>query len=417
MLQALEDGVKGNKWFSLIDKVWNADNLSAAWMKAWANEGSAGVDGQSLKQFTQNLSEQLDRLQQELKTGQYRPQPGLRHWIPKPGSTEKRPLGVPAVRDRIVQGAIRNVIEPIFERHFAQHSYGFRPGRGCKDALRRVDRLLEEGQTWVVDVDLKSYFDTIPQEALMQRVGEYISDGRVMEILWQYLKVGVMDEMKGWEPTEKGTPQGAVISPLLANLYLNPLDHRMAEAGYSMTRYADDFIIQCRSEEQAIEARKEIQRWTTENGLIVHPTKTRIVDANAKGGFDFLGYHFERGMRWPRKKSWDKFREAIRQKTHRTKGQSIQRVIAELRPTLLGWFEYFKHSHPTTFRTVDSWIRGRLRSILRKQQGKKGKARGSDHQRWPNAYFDQLGFYSLVKAREMVLQSLREPTLRESRMR
>jgi RNA-directed DNA polymerase len=283
--------------------------------------------------------------------------------------------------------------------------------------LRRVDRLLEEGQTWVVDVDLKSYFDTIPQEALMQRVSEHISDGRVMEILWQYLKAGVMDEMKGWEPTEKGTPQGAVISPLLANLYLNPLDHQMAEAGYSMTRYADDFIVQCRSEEQAREALKEIQRWTKENGLIVHPTKTRIVDANAKGGFDFLGYHFERGMKWPRKKSWDKFREAIRQKTHRTQGQSVQRVIAELRPTLRGWFEYFKHSHPSTFRTADSWIRGRLRSILRKQQGKKGKGRGSDHQRWPNAYFDQLGFYSLVKAREMVLQSLREPTLLESRMR
>jgi RNA-directed DNA polymerase len=405
MLQALENGVKGGKWFSLIDKVWNADNLSAAWMKAWVNQGSGGVDGQTLKEFTHNLSREVERLRQELKSQQYQPQPGQRHWIHKPGSTEMRPLGVPAVRDRIVQGALRNVIEPIFERHFAEHSYGFRPGRGCKDALRRVDQLLGEGQTWVVDVDFKSYFDTIPQERLMQRVAEHVSDGRVLELLWQYLKVGVMDQMKGWEPTEQGTPQGAVISPLLANVYLNPLDQQMAKAGYSMTRYADDFIVQCRSEEQANQALKDIQQWAKENGLIVHPTKTRIVDATRKGGFDFLGYHFERGMKWPRKKSWDKFRETVRQKTHRNQGQSMKQVVAGLRPTLRGWFEYFKHSHPTTFAIADSWIRGRLRSILRKHQGKRGRGRGSDHQRWPNVYFDQLGLYSLVKARQLALQS------------
>lgn len=405
MLQALENGVKGGKWFSLIDKVWNLDNLSAAWMKAWANQGSAGVDGQSIGQFTGSLSQQLERLHQELKTGQYQPQPVRRHWIPKPGSTEQRPLGIPTVRDRIVQGAIRNVLEPIFERQFAQHSYGFRPGRGCKDALRRVEGLLNEGLTWVVDVDLKSYYDTIPHEGLMQRVAEHISDGRLLELLQQYLKAGVMDGMKGWEPTEQGTPQGAVISPGLANLYLNPLDHRMAKAGYAMTRYADDSIVQCRSEAEAQVALELIVQWTEENGLVVHPTKTRIVDATRKGGFDFLGYHFERGMKWPRKKSLEKLKETIRCQTRRKQGQSIGRVIAGLTPLLRGWFEYFKHSQPSTFSELDSWIRGRLRSILRKHQGKKGRARGSDHQRWPNTYFDQLGFYSLVKARAMVLQS------------
>lgn len=405
MLQALENGVKGGKWFSLIDKVWNLDNLSAAWMKAWVNKGCAGVDGQSIRQFTGNLSQELQRLHRELKEGRYTPQPSRRHWIPKAGSTEQRPLGIPAVRDRIVQGASRNVLEPIFERQFAEHSYGFRPGRGCKDALRRVDGLLHKGMTWVVDVDFKSYFDTIPHQRLMQRVAEHISDGRMLDLLQQYLKAGVMDGMKGWEPTEQGTPQGAVISPLLANLYLNRLDHQMAAAGYAMTRYADDLVVQCRSESEAQAALGCICQWAEENGLTVHPTKTRIVDATRQGGFDFLGYHFERGMKWPRKKSLEKFKEAIRHRTHRKQGQSMAQVIAGLKPVLQGWFEYFKHSQPSTFSRLDGWIRGRLRSILRKHQGKQGRARGRDHQRWPNAYFDQLGFYSLVKARDMALQS------------
>ena len=205
-----------------------------------------------------------------------------------------------------------------------------------------------------------------------------------------------MDGMKGWEPTEQGTPQGAVISPLLAYLYLDPLDQRMAAAGFAMTRYADDFVVQCRSEAQAKAALELIQQWAQDNGLVVHPTKTRIVDATGKGGFDFLGYHFERGMKWPRKKSMDKFKDAIRQRTHRKQGQSIRRVVDALGPILRGWFEYFKHSQPSTFTELDAWIRGRLRSILRKHQGKKGRARGSDHQHWPNAYFDQLGLISLL---------------------
>lgn len=405
MLQALENGVKGGKWFSLIDKVWKEENLGAAWMRAMKNQGSAGVDGQSIRQFTAQLSQQLDRLHQELKTGRYAPQPVKRCWIPKPGSVEKRPLGIPAVRDRIVQGALGNVLEPIFEQVFAEHSYGFRPGRGCKDALRRVDNLLNQGLTWVVDVDLKSYFDTIPHEALMGRVEELISDGRLIELLRQYLKAGVMDGLKGWEPTEQGTPQGAVISPMLANLYLNPLDHLMAVSGYAMTRYADDFIVQCRSQSEAQGALARIEQWAHDNGLIVHPTKTRIVDATQRGGFDFLGYHFERGMKWPRQKSMEKFRESIRRHTRRNQGQSMAQIIAKVNPVMRGWFEYFKHSHCPTFRAVDGWVRGRLRSILRRWQGKRGRSRGSDQQRWPNAYFDQLGFYSLVRARALVLHS------------
>jgi len=398
MLQTLENGVKGGKWFSLIDKVWKQENLAASWLRSLQNGGSAGVDGQSVREFTAQLDWQLDRLEEELKTNSYDPKPVRRCWIPKPGSKEKRPLGIPAVRDRIVQGAVRNVIEPIFEREFAEHSYGFRPGRGCKDALRRVDSLLHESYTWVADVDFRSYFDTIPHDKLMERVRERMSDGRLLDLIERYLKAGVMDGLKGWEPTERGTPQGAVISPLLANLYLNPLDHMMADAGQAMTRYADDLVVQCRSEAQANEALGRIIQWAQANGLTVHLDKTRIVDATQRGGFDFLGYHFERGMKWPRQKSMDKLRDAIRSKTRRTQGQSVSAIIAQINPVLRGWFGYFKHSKPNTFTGIDGWVRMRLRSIQRKNEGKKGRGRGNDQIKWPNAYFERHGYYSLEKA-------------------
>lgn len=398
MLRTLETGVKGGKWFSLIDKVWKKDNLAASWVKARQNGGSAGVDGQGIGQFTGNLNRELDRLHRELREGSYLPRPVRRCWIAKPGSKEKRPLGIPAVRDRIVQGAVRNVLEPIFERGFAEHSYGFRPGRGCKDALRRVDHLLKQGFTWVVDVDLKSYFDTIPHEKLMERVKELISDGRLLALLEKYLTAGVMDGLKGWEPSEQGTPQGAVISPLLANLYLNPLDHQMAAQGCAMTRYADDFVVQCRSEAEAQAALKMIEQWARANGLTVHPAKTRIVDATRKGGFDVLGYHFERGLKWPRQKSMDKLKEKIRTRTRRTEGKSLGEIIARINPALCGWFEYFQHSHWNIFHEVDGWVRMRLRSILRKNEGRRGRGRGADHVKWTNAYFEGHGFFSLEKA-------------------
>ena len=402
MLWALEKGIKGGKWFSLIDKVWKMDNLWDGWISVMINRGSPGVDGQTVRQFNQHVQEGLERLHEELLDGSYQPQPVRRVWIPKMGSKELRPLGVPAVRDRIVESAIRNVIEPIFERIFAEHSYGFRPGRGCKDALRRVDGLLKQGKTWVVDVDLKSYFDTIPQDKLLDRMKEQIADGKLLELLEKYLKAGVLEELKGWQPTEKGTPQGAVISPIMANVYLNPLDHLMAAKGYEMTRYADDFVVQCRTQDEAEAALETIRQWSQENGLTVHPTKTRIVDATQKGGFDFLGYHFEGGMKWPRAKSMDKFRDGIRNKTRRTQGRSMEEIIAEINPQMRGWYGYFQHSHWNIFASVDGWVRARLRNILRKWQGKRGRAKGTDHQKWTNAYFDKLGLFRLERARGLV---------------
>jgi RNA-directed DNA polymerase len=295
-------------------------------------------------------------------------------------------------------------LEPIWEAQFAEQSYGFRPGRGCKDALRRVDELLKAGSTWVVDADLKGYFDSIPHDRLMAEVKRKVADGRVLALLEAYLHAKVMDGLQEWEP-ERGSPQGAVISPLLANLYLDDLDHHMAAAGYQMIRYADDFVILCRSQDEAERALAQVRQWVEGRGLTLHPTKTRLVDANQKGGFDFLGYHFERTMHWPRRKSLDKLKDSVRAKTPRNSGEALEVVIRKLNRTLHGWFQFFQHSYRTTFAPLDGWIRMRLRSILRKRAGRRGRGRGLDHHRWPNAYFAELGLFSLKAAHAAACQS------------
>jgi RNA-directed DNA polymerase len=407
MLEALVKGVKGGVWFSLIDKVFRPGTLYAAWATVKRNGGSAGVDHQGIKDFERDLAGEIERLAEELRTGSYRPRSIRRVYMDKPGSKEKRPLGIPCVRDRVVQAALRLVIEPIFEKEFAPHSYGFRPKRGCKDALREVERLLKAGYSHVVDADLKAYFDTIPHASLMADIGCYIADGRVVGLVEGFLKQDILENMVHWTP-EKGSPQGAVISPLLANLYLHPVDRAMAEAGYEMIRYADDFVILCRSREEAEKALGIVQRLTLERGLTLHPGKTRIVDLTVPGeGFDFLGYHFEKGTRWPRRKSLKKLKAAIRSKTGRSNGRSLAGIIEEVNHTLRGWFEYFKHSNKWTFPSIDSWVRRRIRSILRKRVGLKGISRGHDHQRWPNRFFRDHGLYSLVEAHGTLLQSSR----------
>jgi len=406
MLKALETGVKGNQWFSLIDKVYAEDTLELAWEKVQSNAGGSGVDNMRIGCFAKDCSRRLLALKEQLRQSSYQPSPVKRCWIDKPGTNEKRPLGIPTVSDRIVQTALRMVIEPIFEHTFAEHSYGFRPGRGCKDALRRVQHLLDEGRTWIVDADLKSYFDTIPHEKLMERVGERVADGRVLGLIQSYLKQGVMDGLSWYEAGEEGTPQGAVISPLLANVYLNPFDHLMAAAGFEVVRYADDFVILCRSQEEAQAALAQVQTWVQENGLSLHPQKTRLVDVLQPGGFDFLGYHFERGYRWPRKKSLDRLKEGIRILTPRNSGIALSESIDKLNTKLRGWFGYFKHSHRTTFPQLDGFVRGRLRSILRKRLGKRGRARGNDHRRWPILYFTERGLFSLTQAHVSLLESL-----------
>lgn len=405
MLAALETGLKGSKWYRLIDKVWSPKNLQCALDKVVRNGGSAGVDNQSVGWVKKRQEEVVAGLEKELQESSYRPKAVKRVWIEKPGSKEKRPLGVPTVGDRIVQGALRHVLEPIFERDFAPQSYGFRPGRGCHSAIARVDELLESGYCWVVDLDLKAYFDSIPHERLMDRVGEKVADGRVLELIGSFLKAGVMESARGWQPTESGTPQGAVLSPLLSNIYLNPLDWLMVEEGMEMVRYADDAVILCGSEREAQEALEKVQQWVTEAGLTLHPQKTRIVNASQPGGFDFLGYHFERGKKWPRKKSMGRLKEVIRARTRRNNGKSMKAICASLNPTLKGWYGYFRFSLRTTFSTVDGYIRGRLRSILRRRLGKEGRGRGRDHQHWPNTYFAAMGLVSLTEVHNAKCQS------------
>lgn len=402
MLTALEQGVKGGVWFSLVDKVYAEANLEASYRKVARNRGAAGVDHETVDDFGKRKEQRLEEIRRQLKDGTYRPQAIRRKLIDKPGTQEKRPLGIPTVRDRVVQGALRHVLEPIFEREFAAHSYGFRPGRGCKDALRRVDGLMRRGYRYTVDVDLKSYFDTIPHGRLMEVVRQRIADSRVLGLIEAFLKASILDGMTTWVPGQ-GTPQGAVLSPLLSNLYLSDLDHKMARAGYEMTRYADDIVIQCRTAQEAEDALKVLREWVEDRGLTLHPTKTKIVDVDVEG-FDFLGYHFERGHRWPRKKSLDRLQDVIRDKTRRTSGESLERIISEVNKTLRGWFEYFKHSSKRTFRKLDPWIRMRLRSILRRRQRQRGCGRGRDHQAWPNAFFAARGLHSLVEARAALAQ-------------
>ena len=400
MLTALENGVKGGVWFSLIDKVHSAGNLRAAFAAVKVNQGAAGVDHQTIEMFEANLEANLRRLAEDLRTGTYRPQAIRRVYIPKPGKKELRPLGIPTVRDRVAQAAVRHVLEPIFERDFAAHSYGFRPGRSCKDALRQVEDLLKAGYTWVVDGDIRSYFDTIPHDRLMERVKTRVADRRVLGLVEAYLKQEVMDTARTWTP-EQGSPQGAVLSPMLSNIYLDPLDHAMAQWGYQMVRYADDFVVLCRSETEAHAALERVRTWTEQAGLRLHPDKTRVVDATQKGGFDFLGYHFERDYRWPCKKSLDKIRDSIREKTRRTDGTSLSTIITKVSRSLKGWYEYFKHSHWTALRNLDGWVRGRLRSILRRRAKRRGRGRGMDQQRWPNKFFEAQGLFSLLAARRL----------------
>jgi len=398
MLAALGNGVKGNKWFSLIDKVYRASTLQAAWAQVKANRGAAGIDRQSVQGFAAHELDYLSELARDLEQGTYRPQAVRRVDIPKAGG-KTRPLGIPTVKDRIVQTAVKRVIEPIFEKEFLDISYGFRPGKGCKDALREVDGHLRKGYTHVVDADLKGYFDSIPHERLMARVGERISDGRLLALLAAWLRQDIVRDLQRWTPTA-GTPQGAVISPLLANLYLHPLDVKMSELGYRMVRYADDFVILCQTASQAQAALEEVKAWVQENGLNLHPDKTHIGDCLVKGqGFEFLGYRFEAGQRRVRDKSLKGFKDKVREKTKRTRGGSLRTIIEDLTAMIRGWFGYFKHAERTTFGSLDGFIRRRLRAVLRKQEKRPGMGRcHDDHRRWPNAYFANLGLFTMEAA-------------------
>ncbi|MFM8476126.1 MAG: reverse transcriptase domain-containing protein [Planctomycetaceae bacterium] len=269
-----------------------------------------------------------------------------------------------------------------------------------------MDQLIAAGYVYVVDADLKAYFDTIPHDQMMKRIETKISDGGVLELIQAFLTAGIMDGLQEWIPTQ-GAPQGAVLSRLLSNIYLDPLDHLMAGRGFEMVRYADDFVILCRSPEAAAEALRIVQDWVTVAGLTLHPTKTRIVDSRSES-FAFLGYEFLGPKRFPRKKSIQRLREAIRRKTRRLNGASLQAIIADCNRTLRGWYGYFKENQRLSlFKSLDGWIRRRLRTILRRRSGRRGLSKGRDHQIWPNDFFAAQGLFCLLPPLATVVQSSR----------
>jgi len=412
MLEALDRGVKGNKWFSLIDKVYADTTLELAWQKVHDNAGACGVDGITVARFDKDSLERLLAVKEHLRNQSYVPKPVKRTWIPKPGSSEKRPLGIPTVTDRVVQAAARMVIEPIFEAEFAPHSYGFRPGRSCQDALRRVDSLLSEGHLHVVDIDIKGYFDAIPHDKLMGKVEEKIADGRVLKLIESFLKASVLEELIEIEP-ESGTPQGGVISPLLANIYLNDLDWLMERENLMMTRYADDMVILCQSAGEAERALELVRAWMNDAGLVLHPEKTKIVDMHPNGSyFDFLGYRFQRSLRGKlnrliRPKSKKKLLDKMKLLTRRCNRHAMETIIEQINPILKGWFGYFKDANVYALISIDGRIRQRLRRINRKRNGRgRGQRSIEDNTRWNNSYFTQLGLFCLEEAKKSVkLQS------------
>lgn len=352
------------KWYSLIDKIWALPNMEEAFKEVKRNRGSAGVDKVTIKAFEFGVEDNVQVLQRELREKAYKPRPVKRVYIPKSDGS-KRPLGIPTVRDRVAQAAVRRILEPIFEAKFMDSSFGFRPNRSAHMALERIRKDLLDGYVYVIDADLKSYFDTIPHDKLISLVREEVVDGSVIHLLECFLQAGVM-EGGSFYLNEKGTPQGGVISPLLANIYLHPLDELMEERGHRITRYADDFVICCKSQKGAERVLKSVTRFLEQRlGLTVHPEKTRVVN-NMKDPFVFLGHEFKQGY-WvkPSDKSIKKFKSRIKEITKRNQTVNIEQLVKDvLNPYLRGWGNYFGHWHvKMLFLEFDAWIRRRLRSV------------------------------------------------------
>ena len=367
------------KVHSLIDKVYKRKNLEMAWEKVKANRGSGGVDGQSLEAFEVQLNQQLDRLQRELKEDSYQPLPVRQQPIPKrdkPG--EYRMLGIPAIYDRVCQQALLNRIEPIFEPIFDDASFGYRRGRSPKDALRKVWKEIQSGFEWIVDADLRDFFGSVDHEKLLTLVAQRVADGRVLRLIKAMLKAGSYGKGQLF-PTERGTPQGGVVSPALSNILLTPFDREMRLRGYQLTRFADDWVITCKTAAEARAAVEAAGRILKQLGVELHPQKTRIV--HVRNGFEFLGYKIKRGQRkldlpeskirsqtrqgalyaYPKEKSIRRFMDRVRQRTKRKLPLKTKELIAELNPLLRGWGEYYKRAHVRKlFHRLDGWIVRRI---------------------------------------------------------
>ena len=375
------------KVHSLVDKVYKRRNLELAWERVQQNQGAGGVDGQSIEEFERVLGEQLNRLQNELMTDTYHPQPVREHLIAKAGQPGKyRALGIPTIYDRVCQQALLNRLEGIFEPIFDEASFGYRRGRSSKDALRKVWKELHSGCEWIVDADLKDFFGSVDHEKLMTLVAQRVADGRVLRLIESMLKAERLTEGRQQLPTEHGTPQGGVISPLLSNILLTPFDREMRRRGYRLTRYADDWVVTCRSAAEARTAIAVAAKILVTLGVELHAEKTRIV--HIREGFEFLGYKIKRGTRplrlpvekirsgvrvgdlyaYPRQKSIQHFKAQIRQLTRRKAPVPTEVLIAQINPIIRGWGLYFHKAHVRKlFNRLDRWIVRRLWSQRHKR--------------------------------------------------
>jgi RNA-directed DNA polymerase len=372
------------KVHSLIDKVFSRKNLELAWEKVKKNRGSAGIDEVTIAQFEARKEYHLDLLHRKLRDGTYQPKPVKRVEIPK-SEGGVRKLGIPSVLDRVCQQALVQRMEPIFEPTFLDSSFGYRRGRSPHDAMREVWRELNEGNVWLVDADLRQFFDTIDQEKLIDLIAEEISDGRVLQLVREMLRAGVM-EGGCWKPTLTGVPQGGVASPLWSNIFLTPFDRRMAEEGFRLTRWADDFVVLCQTREEAQRALAIAARFLREElGVELHPQKTRIVHVSQ--GFEFLGYKVKQGTGHrlpvhkrrsrshphnlyaiPREKSVKRFQEQIRALTRRKAPLKLREVIERINPVIRGWgYFYRKADVRRLFHRLDRWIEHRIYSFLAKR--------------------------------------------------
>ncbi len=366
---SVAENVHPTKAGSLIDKVWYLPNLRRAWTLVKANHGTWGVDRQSLEAFEAHLEEELQSLQAALKDDAYVPLPGRRVYLPKPDG-RKRGLAIPAVRDRVVQQALRLRLEPYFEARFAETSYGFRPGRSAHQAVGDVLASLHQGSEWIVEVDIEDFFGSVPHERLLAAVAEVVADGRILRLVRALLEAGVMEEGRK-RTLVAGTPQGGVVSPLLSNAFLNTFDHQMLAAGHRAIRYADDMIVVCRMREEAEAALQQVRQILEgQLGLQLHPRKTRIV--HIAEGFEFLGFRFWRDNQGlhlePRARAVQRVKEKIRQLTRRRQPRRVDQIVAEINPVITGWGRYFRIGDlRRVVRRLDRWILRRLRAFLAKR--------------------------------------------------
>jgi RNA-directed DNA polymerase len=354
------------QYYSLIDKVYNTKNLYEAWLKVKKNKGSGGIDGVTIEKFEKNLNLNLGEIQRLLQQNRYEPDPVRRHFIEKENG-KLRPLGISTIRDRVCQQAVRQIIEPIFEQDFYYYSFGFRPGYSAHQAISTIRRAKRGGYDYVVDLDIMSFFDEIPHELLMKKVRERITDGKVLTLIRSWLTAGVM-EGDQFHETEVGSPQGGVISPLLANIYMNHFDWGMKECGFAVVRYADDAVILCNTKEKAEEAYLTAKAILEgELHLRMHPEKTKVVHFDE--GFRFLGFDFWKDYLILPDAKVKKYKDKVRKITRRQQGNNSSEMIKKLNEVVRGFGNYFGIGNvKKKFQRLDEWTRMRVRAFMRKKK-------------------------------------------------